>query len=327
MDTPGESELVEVADGVFAYLQADGTWGWSNAGLVAGTNESVLIDTLFDLALTQRMLDSMRPHTNSRPIRSVVNTHANGDHCYGNQLLAAPDVDIIASAAAAKEMEEVPAELLASMVAGITEGELGSYIQHAFGAFDFNGIQHIEPTLLFDQQHTVDAGDRAVELFEVGPAHTDGDVIAWLPDEGVLFSGDILFVEGTPIMWAGPVDGWIAALDRILELEPKVIVPGHGPLTDAAGVRSLRSYFEDLKRWVTERHVAGLSLEDTIRDIDAEVDRSAYAAWTDRERIVVNVQSVWRELDTSFVSPDVLAVFSSMAQNHAERVEQERVSN
>jgi len=92
-------------------------------------------------------------------------------------------------------------------------------------------------------------------------------------------------------------------------------------------VRSLRSYFEDLKRWVTERHVAGLSLEDTIRDIDAEVDRSAYAAWTDRERIVVNVQSVWRELDTSFVSPDVLAVFSSMAQNHAERVEQERVSN
>jgi len=113
MGTQGTSELVEVADGVFAYLQPDGTWGWSNAGLIAGTGESVLIDTLFDLALTQRMLDSMKPHTDTRPIRSVVNTHANGDHCYGNQLVAAPDVDIIASAAAAKEMEEVPAALLA----------------------------------------------------------------------------------------------------------------------------------------------------------------------------------------------------------------------
>jgi len=320
MNARGSSELIEVADGVFAYLQADGTWGWSNAGLVVGGGESVLIDTLFDLALTQRMLDSMKPHTDSRPITSVVNTHANGDHCYGNQLVASPDVDIIASAAAAREMEEVPASLLAAMVAGVTEGELGEYVQHAFGAFDFNGIEHIEPTVLFEKQHTIEAGDRAVELFEVGPAHTAGDVLAWLPDEGVLFAGDILFIEGTPIMWAGPVNGWIAALDRILELEPKVIVPGHGPLTDAEGVKNLRSYFEDLRRWVTERHGSGMNIEDTIRSVDAEIDKSAYADWTDRERIVVNVQSLWRELDASFVSPDVLTVFGSMAQNHAARL-------
>src|ERR1700712_3494613 len=86
---PGMFELGlhEVADGVWAYLQPDGSWGYSNAGLVAGDGTSLLVDTLFDLRLTRKMLDSMRGVTDTRPIDTLVNTHANGDHCYGNQLL------------------------------------------------------------------------------------------------------------------------------------------------------------------------------------------------------------------------------------------------
>ncbi len=80
--------LHEVADGVWAYLQPDGGWGWSNAGLVTGDNTSLLVDTLFDLRLTAEMLDEMRRTTPSAErITTVVNTHANGDHCYGNALL------------------------------------------------------------------------------------------------------------------------------------------------------------------------------------------------------------------------------------------------
>lgn len=314
-----EKGLVEVADGVFAYLQPDGTWGWSNAGLVVGDGESALVDTLFDLRLTQRMLDDMAPLTSHHPIANVVNTHANGDHCYGNQLVAAPGVDFIASASAASEMDEVPPALLAALIEGAGDDTLGNYVKHAFGAFEFNDIELPDVTIGFTDHHKLDAGGRAVELFEVGPAHTEGDVLAWLPEERVVFSGDILFIDGTPIMWAGPVSGWIAALDTIIDFNPAVIVPGHGPLTDLDGVRSLRSYFELVNQLTTERHVGGMTLVDAIRDIDDHIDSTPYSEWSDRERIVVNVQTIWRGLEPAFAAPDALAMFQMMADNFAAR--------
>ncbi|MEM9039124.1 MAG: MBL fold metallo-hydrolase [Actinomycetota bacterium] len=315
-----EPEFVEVANDVFAYLQPDGTWGWSNAGLVVGDDESTLVDTLFDLSLTRAMLDTMRPQVERRPIRHLVNTHANGDHCYGNQLVAAPGVDVIASAAAAREMDEVPPALLAAMVDGADDDALGRYVRHAFGAFDFHDIDPPSPTVTFEGTHAVESGGRRVELFEVGPAHTAGDVIAWMPEERVVFTGDILFIEGTPIMWAGPLSGWIDALDRIVALEPSVIVPGHGPLTDVAGVVRLRDYFVLVGEMVGERHAGGMTVEDAIRDIDAHIDDTPYAEWTDRERIVVNVQTIWKELDAAFTPPDVLTIFRMMAAYHEEHL-------
>ncbi len=313
--------LVEVADGVFAYLQPDGTWGWSNAGLIVGEGESALVDTLFDLRLTQQMLDEMAPHTSRQPIANVVNTHANGDHCYGNQLVAAPGVDFITSASAMAEMDEVPPALLAALTEGVGDDALGRYITHAFGSFDFNGIEMPDVTVGFTDRHELDAGGRQIDLLEVGPAHTGGDVLAWLPEERVLFAGDILFIEGTPIMWAGPVSGWIAALDTIIDFDPSVIVPGHGPLTDLDGVRSLRGYFELVDRLTTERHAGGMALDDAIRDIDDHIDDSPFCEWSDRERIVVNVQTIWRGLEPTFTNPDVLTTFQMMADNYVAREE------
>ncbi len=316
---PGESNLVEVAEDVFAYLQPDGTWGWSNAGLIVGEGESALVDTLFDLHLTRSMLDTMSDHTKHRPIANVVNTHANGDHCYGNQLVAAPGVDFIASAASSRELDEVPASLLAALVEGVGDDDLGNYVRHAFGAFDFTGIEVPKVTVEFTEHHSLSAGGRQLELFEVGPAHTQGDVIVWQPDERVLFSGDILFIDGTPIMWAGPLQGWIDALDRILELRPDVIVPGHGPLTNADGVLRLRRYFELVGSLVAERHSAGMAVEDAIRDIDRHLDDTEFSEWTDRERIVVNVQTLWQELEPTFTAPDIITIFEMMAANHFNR--------
>ncbi|MEN9821851.1 MAG: hypothetical protein RLZ04_277, partial [Actinomycetota bacterium] len=100
----------ELGDGCLAYLQPDGSWGWSNAGLIVGDGASLLVDTLFDLRLTGEMLDAMRAFTRTAPIGTLVNTHANGDHCYGNQLV--DGAEIIASAATAHEMNEVPASML-----------------------------------------------------------------------------------------------------------------------------------------------------------------------------------------------------------------------
>src|ERR1700747_2349896 len=102
-----EVGLQEVGDGLYAYLQRDGGWGWSNAGLVSDGEHSLPIDTLFDVRLTEQMLRTMRKAVPAAArIETLVNTHANGDHCYGNQLLG--EAHIIASERAAEEMSELP---------------------------------------------------------------------------------------------------------------------------------------------------------------------------------------------------------------------------
>ncbi|HVE17518.1 MAG TPA: MBL fold metallo-hydrolase, partial [Ilumatobacteraceae bacterium] len=193
--------LHEVADGCHAYLQPDGSWGWSNAGLIVGDGASLLIDTLFDLKLTQRMLDSMRSITTASPIAQVVNTHANGDHCFGNILV--DDAEIIATSATAHEMAEVPPSLLAGL--NSAPGEVGDMFRSFFGAFDFDGIELRLPDRTFDGTIDLDVAGRTVKLIEVGPAHTSGDTLAYVPDAKTMYTGDILFIGGTPIVWAGPL--------------------------------------------------------------------------------------------------------------------------
>jgi glyoxylase-like metal-dependent hydrolase (beta-lactamase superfamily II) len=308
-----ELGLHEVADGVWAYLQPDGSWGYSNAGLVSGEGVSLLVDTLFDLRLTALMLDAMAPHTAGRPIATVVNTHANGDHCHGNQLVAGAGIRVITSAATAKEMAELPATALAALQQ-LDIGEEGNrFVAEAFGAFDFEGIDVPPPTDTFEGMLTTDAGGRQVVLYEVGPAHTGGDIIAHLPDAGVVFAGDILFINGTPIVWAGPVANWLAACRRIRQLAPTVVVPGHGPLTNDAGVLEMEGYFEWLADETETRRADGMSALDAAWDIDL----GPYAGWSDNERIVVNVDAVYHDLDPTHQRMNALAGMQEMGRYRA----------
>ncbi len=308
-----ELGLHEVADGVWAYLQPDGSWGYSNAGLVAGDGASLLVDTLFDLRLTREMLDSMRTVTGTRPIETVVNTHANGDHCYGNQLVS--DARIIASEAAAEEMDDVPPPLLHAFKQ-LDIGEDGNrLVADTFGPFTFDDIESVPPTDLFAGSLTVDIGGREITLEEVGPAHTAGDVIAWLPDGDVVFTGDILFHGSTPIMWAGPIGNWIAACRRIRELGPRVVVPGHGPLADVEGVAQFERYLEWIDGEATARFNAGMSSIDAAWDIEL----GEYADWGDWERTIVNVDSIYAGLDPSHERLNAVKAFKEMGRYRAHR--------
>lgn len=305
--------LHEVADGVHAWLLPAGGWGLSNAGLVTADGASLLVDTLFDLNLTAEMLGAMKPFTDGAPIGTVVNTHANGDHCYGNALVA--DAEIVASRAAAHEMDETPPAMLAGMVAMAPQLEpvLGRWIQAAFGPYQFDGIEVVKPTTTFDGTLTVKVGNRVVELIEVGPAHTAGDVIAHVPDAAVVFTGDIVFHRGTPIMWAGPVDNWIAACDRICALHPTTVVPGHGPVTNPDGVRETRDYLAFIRDEAGPRHAAGMSYLDAANDIDL----GAFADLGEVGRIVVNVHNIYRDLDPAMPTENVLTLFTQMAEYEA----------
>lgn len=309
MTIPYRHGLHDLGNAVYAYLQPDGSWGWSNAGLIVDGDQSLLVDTLFDLALTQRMLDEMRRATPAaRSIDVVVNTHANGDHCWGNQLVAG--ARIIASRAAAAEMPELPPQILAQLMRQAPAmGQLGAYLTRIFGAFAFDGITLTPPTETFDAQLDLQVGDRVVSLIEVGPAHTRGDVLVHVPADRVLFTGDILFQGSHPIIWAGPVAQWIAALDRILTMDVDVVVPGHGPLTDLAGVRRMRDYFVHLRDQTRQRFDAGMSLDEAVRDIELD----EFADWLDAERLYINVAAIYRELGASDVPADPVAMFNGMS--------------
>jgi glyoxylase-like metal-dependent hydrolase (beta-lactamase superfamily II) len=303
--------LHDLGDGCFAYLQPDGSWGWSNAGLVVGDGVSLLVDTLFDLHLTREMLDAMAAATRTSPIGTVVNTHANGDHCYGNSLV--DGAEIIASAATAHEMSEVPPAMLAALNAA--DGEVGALFRHFFGAFRFDGIELRLPTRTFEGRLEVEVGGRLMELIEVGPAHTRGDTIVHVPDARTVFTGDILFIGGTPIVWAGPLSNWVAACDLMLGLDIDTVVPGHGPVTDKTGIVAVRDYLSFVDAEATARHAAGVDAWEAARDIAREIGaRPEFRGWSEFGRISVNVDTAYRSLDPSYVSPNVVEQFRRMAE-------------
>lgn len=298
--------LHELGNGCHAYLQPDGGWGWSNAGLVVGDGASLLVDTLFDLKITQRMLDTMVPLTNGAPISTVVNTHANGDHCYGNQLVK--HTEIIASAATAHEMSEVPPAMLAAL--NKAPGEVGELFRHFFGEFEFDGIESVLPTTTFSGSYSVSVGGTQVDLVEVGPAHTSGDTLVFVPSARTVYTGDILFIGGTPIVWVGPLDNWIKACDLICNSDVEHIVPGHGPLTDKAGVAAIGEYLSYVQAEATERFHGGMDAWDAARDIAL----NGFSQWGEFGRIAVNVDTVYRSLDGTHKSPDVVEQFKRMFQ-------------
>jgi cyclase len=302
--------LHDLGNSVYAYLQPDGTWGWSNAGILVDGEASLLIDTLFDLKLTQQMLDTMRKSIPAAAhIDMVVNTHANGDHCYGNELVA--DAQIIASARTAEEMMEgVKPQLMATVLKQATQlGQLGEYMSRIFGSFDFDNITLTPPKTTFEGELSLTVGEKAVHLIEVGPAHTRGDTMVYIPGDRVVFTGDILFIGGHPIIWAGPTSNWLRACDRILAMDVETIVPGHGPITDKQGVIEVKTYLEYIFDEARKRYEAGMPALEAAMDIP--LDR--YATWTDGERIAVNVASIYRELRGDPVQPDMVSSFSLIA--------------
>ena len=301
--------LHPLAHGAYAWLAPQGSWGWSNAGLIVDGEESLLIDTLFDLDLTGEMLRKMRnAEPSAKNIGTLVNTHANGDHCHGNELVTG--AEIIASTASAQEMSELPPETMAAIMKSAADmGPLGEYFLHCFGQFHFDGIHSTPPTRTFDGELNLRVGDKPVHLIEVGPAHTRGDVLVHSSSDKVVFTGDILFIESTPVMWQGPVANWIRACHLIEEMNPDLIVPGHGPITDKHGVAKVRHYLQYVHDQARMRYDAGMDAFEAARDIEL----SEYSAWSDPERIAVNVDSLYREFSGEQASTDMLELVSRMA--------------
>jgi cyclase len=303
-----EPGVVGFGNGSFAYLQPDGGWGFSNSGLVTSDGEALLIDTLFDFPHTRAMLDGFRAATDAK-IRTLVNTHHNGDHCYGNALVEG--AEIIATKAATEAMGHEKPETLAGLMKMAPQmGLTGEYFLHCFGRYDFAGVTPKLPDVTFSGSHSKTVGSKRVDLIEVGPAHTGGDAIAFVPDDKTVFTGDILFIEGHPIIWAGPVGNWIEACETIEGMDAQIVVPGHGPVTDKRGVARVREYLTYIRDEAKKRYDAGMGALEAARDISF----ADFANWGDSERIAVNTATLYREFGAKDVPSDPATMFGWMAQ-------------
>lgn len=303
-ETPQYAEgLYDLGQNLYAWLVPNGSWGESNAGLIIGDGESLLVDTLWDVPYTRTMLKAMESVPGAMPLTYVVNTHADGDHFWGNQLVTG--ADIITSQASLDEMMTTrPASLILLGKVGRTLSALrlfqadkvGHWFQGMVKPYDFSSITHTPARRTFTGALPLTVGKRRVELIEVGPAHTQGDLMVHVPDAKTLYAADIVFIGSTPVQWAGPIENYLAALERILALDVDVIVPGHGPLTDKEGVRAVQAYWEFMRARLRQSFDAGLSAPTAARAavLNDEFARQPFAAWNSPERIMVSAHTQYR---------------------------------
>ncbi len=307
--------LRELAPRTWAWLQPDGGLGESNAGLVAGDGEALLVDTLWDERLTRRMLGAMAPLLAETPLRRAFVTHPDGDHWWGNAVLPA-DAEVLALEACDRAMRaEAPPRVLAGMAAtagalrrapgrvGATAGRM----RDQFAPFAWRGVRlrYADRVLELTERTTVggrtlsgatlDVGGRELRVLDLGPAHSPADAVVHVPDARLVFAADLLFVGVTPIMWHGPVETWLAALEALLALDAETYVPGHGPPCGRAEIERLAGYWRWLRDAVAERRAAGRSAGAAARELLRSPEHRAFGDWLAPERILVNVATICRE--------------------------------
>ncbi len=335
MTIPGYT-LHRLTDDIFAFVHTEGPWGVNNAGLIVGGEDAaMLVDTLFTVDLTRRMLDEMRGATDAAAhIVSVVNTHANGDHCWGNALLK--NAEVISTEASAAEMRKVTPEIMTKLLKvarfGRALGPLGAllgrllaalraepvssilvaapFLIDIFGGFDFAGIETVFPNRTFHGEQTVRVGKKEAVLVEAGPAHTAGDFFVYIPEDKVLFAGDLLFVGGHPLLWDGPVDNWIDALNRMMSLDAAFIVPGHGALSSKDELLHQRQYFERLAEQSRQFFDTGVPLMEAA----LRFDLGPFASLSEPERLIVNIDTMYRAFRKESPRHSTVPCFPLMAE-------------
>ena len=274
----GPPQLAEVADGVFAYIQPDGSWYINNTGFVVGRSSVISVDACSTERRTRAYLDRIAS-VSKAPVSMLINTHHHGDHTYGNSLFGT--ATIIAQ-------EDCRTEMIAFGMPGNTG---------IWEPVDWGEVTLAPPTLTFADRVRLWSDDRPLEVSYAGQAaHTSNDSLVWLPEQQVLFCGDLLFNGGTPFLLMGSVRGAIDVLTNVVAPIPaRVIVPGHGAPCDHGLIGTVTGYLEFVLATARNGISAGLPPLELAR----QTDLGDYDGWLDRERIVGNLHRAYADLGAS----------------------------
>jgi cyclase len=291
--------LRQVSESCFAVVHGrDGVFD-ANSGLV-NRGGGLLVDTQADLFHAGRMRELFGRVWPGMP-RRVVNTHADGAHVWGNQLFEG--AEIIAHRAVPGRMKEAAdlrafQKLLDDATRLLPRLRLRVLHPGALAAarqlqrdYDFDGITLVPPTTLFEDRLVLDLDGTEVHLIHVGPCHQAGDTIVHVPREGVVFAGDVIFRECTPMGSTGTYAGWLQCLDHIIWLDPDVIVPGHGPVCGIEGAMEMRAYLEYVREEASRCFARGL----TPIQASKRIDLGPYEGWRSPARLYANVERAYRE--------------------------------
>ncbi|UNO42949.1 MBL fold metallo-hydrolase [Streptomyces sp. MST-110588] len=268
-----EPYVTQLAPGVSAFVQPDGGWCLNNAGIVTDGGDTVLVDT----AATERRARLLRRRIvegGAPPPRVVVNTHHHGDHTYGNGVFA-PGATIVGHTACRREQ-------LAA----------GRQLHLVWPEVEYGDIAITAPTVTYTDTLTLHAGDTEVRLIHPGVAHTPGDTVVWLPEQRVVFTGDLVFNGGTPFVFMGSVAGSLRAVELLRGLGAETVVPGHGPVTGPEVYDTVERYL----RYVTELAAEGWAADRTPLEVARGADLGEFAALRESERLVANLHRAYAEL-------------------------------
>lgn len=295
--------LYRVGEKSYAWMVPNGSWGETNIGLIDCSGQSVLIDTCWDLKYTGELLQTAQSILEKSPVTHVINTHADGDHCWGNQLFK--DKEIIASHACIRQMHHMNPRSLGALKFGglflrhmpfMKLDRFGHYMRTMFKPYDFSGITITKPNRGFSGEHVFEVNGEQIVVMEVGPGHTEGDAIVYVPGRSLAFAGDILFVGITPVMWSGPVENILNGLEKLRGLKAQTIVPGHGPLATDQMVATLMNYWHFLHEQLHQRYQQSMTPLEAAQSLlfSKVFQETEFARWDSPERMVTNAYFFYR---------------------------------
>ena len=225
--------LQKISDSVYSYAGVQGACAQNsfgaNAGIIVGQDYLVAVDSKMSARQAQQFIKDIRK-ISSKPIKFLINTHGHLDHTLGNSEFAKLGAVIISQENDQKNMQKAGAGMLAyAKKSGLSDQDL-------------KGTRLAYPTLTFKDRLTLDLGNQKIEVLYPGPSHTTGSVLVYVPQEKVLFAGDILFTDCHPFLGEADMEGWEKVLDGIMAMDVDKIIPGHGPVSSKKDVADLKSY-------------------------------------------------------------------------------------
>lgn len=285
-----KTELRQLAPNVYAYQQQGGTGllnaGISNAGLFVGEDSLVAFDGLGFPIQTKAFMAAAKKAGGGKPFSELIDSHHHGDHVAGNQFFA--PTPILSHPYCRDEVVKAAPNTPSSWPKqeGLADGTEARKL--------------VPPTVTFEDHLVYYIGGNKVEFNSVGPAHTWGDLVAYLPERKILFAADLAFFHLVPYCHNAHVSKWMEAMDKVLKMDVDMIVPGHGPVGGKKELAESLDYFRFLKTEARKRYDARMSPGAAAADIKM----GKYDNWMGPERIVMNTVRLFDEFKGT-LTPDI----------------------